>query len=172
MNSLHLETAKKHGVSIAIVVVCLFILLCGNDLPAEMMDWANTSMGRVVMIFAVGATFATAHPIAGVLAIIVFWNLSLSAPVSMQQKPSKTVHFEPEQQEPQQADTNAQTESAMDMPLYNNTDAAVSADINGTLEEEVIVNMAPLKQSMNGPSIGAYVPVLDTSITATEIGEA
>ena len=59
---------------------------------------------------------------------------------------------------------------ADDMPQYNNIDQVVSGDIGGTLEEEVISNMAPLK-TVGTPSTQTYVPVLDTSITASNVGD-
>jgi hypothetical protein len=58
---------------------------------------------------------------------------------------------------------------ADDLPRYNNADAVVSSDIGGTLEEEVIANMAPIKRTVGGPSTDTYVPVLDTTIASSEL---
>ena len=163
MNSFYLETAKKHGANISIGLVCLVVLVLSDELPLEIKEALQTSLGRVVLVLLIGVTFATAHPFVGALSILAFWRLNNITPY-------KTVQIDTEEElEKQQNEEKVIT--ATDMPLYNEPNAIVSSDIGGTLEEEIIAKMAPKKQNKHA-STGSYVPILDTSITASELGEA
>ena len=160
--NLQMIDTKKHGMSILVSVVFILIILLETSLPREIIDAAKTNVGKVVMALILIAMFSTVHPIAGVLAILAFWKISTS-----ESKTKKNVDF----------DDNAKGSSSVpktgadDIPQYNNADEVVSGDIGGTLEEQVISNMAPLK-TVGSPSTETYVPVLDTSITATNLDEA
>ncbi len=162
MNS-HMVDVKKHGVSLLASAICVLVILFDSSLPREIVDGAQTSVGKVVMALILIAIFAAAHPIVGVLAILAFWKLSVA-----ESRGSKNVRFEEDKSKP----AGVPGAGADDIPQYNNADAVVSGDIGGTLEEEVISNMAPLKKSVGAPSTETYVPVLDTSITASNVGEA
>jgi hypothetical protein len=153
---------KKHGVSILASAICVLVILFDTSLPSDIVDGAKTSAGKVVMALILIAIFASVHPIAGVLAILAFWKLSVA-----ESHGSKNVRFEDDKSKT----AGVPGVGANDMPQYNNADAVVSGDIGGTLEEEVISNMAPLKRSVGAPSTETYVPVLDTSITASNVGE-
>jgi len=159
--NLQMVDTKKHGVSILVSIVFIFVILFETSLPREIIDATQTSIGKVVMALILIAMFASVHPIAGVLAILAFWKISVD-----DSHATKNVRF----------DDNANSYTvpktgADDIPQYNNTNEVVSGDIGGTLEEEVISNMAPLK-TVGTPSTETYVPVLDTSITASNVDEA
>lgn len=158
----HMVDVKKHGVSILASAICVLVILFDSSLPREIVDGAQTNVGKVVMALILISMFAAAHPIAGVLAILAFWKLSVA-----ESHGSKNVRFEDDKSNT----TGVPGTGAADTPQYNNADAVVSGDIGGTLEEEVISNMAPLKTSAGAPSTETYVPVLDTSITASNVGE-
>ena len=170
MNPIHMVTAKKHGVSIAIGILSVLLMLFDTSLPREITDGVSSITGKVFMALLLVGVFSSAHPIAGVLAILALWKLSMNGSSDN----SKTVRFEEQPYDEQpydehQATTTGPQSGADDIPRYNNAGANVSADIGGTLEEEVVAKMAPVKPSVAGPSTEAYVPVLDTSITASEV---
>lgn len=165
MNPIHMVTAKKHGVSIAIGILSVLLMLFDTSLPREITDGVSSITGKVFMALLLVGVFSSAHPIAGVLAILALWKLSMNGSSDN----SKTVRFEEQPYDEQQATTTGPQAGADDIPRYNNAGANVSADIGGTLEEEVVAKMAPVKPSVAGPSTEAYVPVLDTSITASEV---
>jgi hypothetical protein len=158
-------TAKKHGVSIAIGILSVLLLLFDTSLPREITDGADSITGKVFMALLLVGVFYSAHPIAGVLAILALWKLSMNGSSDV----SNTVLFEEQPSDEQRPNTNKPSTGADDIPRYNNAGANVSADIGGTLEEEVVANMAPVKKSVAGPPTETYVPVLDTSITASEV---
>ena len=158
----HMVDVKKHGVTILASAICVLVILFDSSLPREFIDGAQSSVGKVIMALILIAVFASIHPIVGVLAILAFWKLSVA-----ESHGRKNVRFEDEQP----TTVGVPGKGADDMPQYNNADAVVSGDIGGTLEEEVISNMAPLKTSVGAPSTETYVPVLDTSITASNVGE-
>jgi hypothetical protein len=160
--NLQMVDPTKHGVSILVSAIFVIVILFETSLPRELIDAAQTNIGKVVMALILITMFASVHPIAGVLAILAFWKISVNKSHSR-----KNVQF----------DDNVTTSSTVpktgadDIPQYNNANDVVSGDIGGTLEEEVISNMAPLK-TVGTPSTQTYVPVLDTSITATSLDEA
>jgi hypothetical protein len=158
----HMVDVKKHGVSILASAICVLVILFDSSLPREVVDGAQTNVGKVVMALTLIAIFASVHPIVGVLAILAFWKLSVA-----ESHGSKNVRFEDDKSQA----AGVPGTGADDMPQYNNADAVVSGDIGGTLEEEIISSMAPLKKSVGAPSTETYVPVLDTSITASNVGD-
>ena len=160
--NLQMIDTKKHGMSILVSVVFILIILLETSLPREIIDVAKTSVGKVIMALILIAMFSTVHPIAGVLAILAFWKISVS-----ETQPQKNVQFD----DNVTGSSSVPKTGADDIPQYNNADEVVSGDIGGTLEEQVISNMAPLK-TVGSPSTETYVPVLDTSITATNLDEA
>lgn len=157
----HMVDVKKHGVIILASAICVLVILFDSSLPSEIIDGVQTNVGKVVMALILIAIFASVHPIVGVLAILAFWKLSVA-----ESHGSKNVRFEDDKT----TTAGVPGAGAEDTPRYNNADAVVSGDIGGTLEEEVISNMAPLKKSVGAPSTETYVPVLDTSITASDVG--
>jgi len=154
---------NKHGMTLIASVICVLVILFDTSLPREIIDGAKSNIGKVFMALILIAMFATTHPIAGVLAIIAFWKLSVSESYY-----SKSVSFK----EPEQASAPAPSTGADDIPKYNNANAVVSGDIGGSLEEEMVAKMAPPKKSSGETSTETYVPVLDTSITATSLESA
>ena len=153
---------KKHGMSILVGVIFIVIILLETSLPREIIDAAKTNVGKVVMALILIAMFSSFHPIAGVLAILAFWKISTSETTS-----KKIIHFDDDST----GSSTVPKTGADDIPQYNDAGDVVSGDIGGTLEEEVISKMAPLK-TVDAKSTETYVPVLDTSITATNLDEA
>lgn len=152
---------KKHGVSILVSAIFVFVILFETSFPDDIIDIAQSNIGKVGMALILIATFASIHPIAGVLAILAFWKISID-----DSRSKKNVRFD----DKVSSSISVPKTGADDMPQYNNIDQVVSGDIGGTLEEEVISNMAPLK-TVGTPSTQTYVPVLDTSITASNVGD-
>ena len=160
--NLQMVDTKKHGVSILVSAIFVFVILFETSFPDDIIDIAQSNIGKGAMALILIATFASIHPIAGVLAILAFWKISAD-----DSRSKKNVRFD----DNVSSSISVPKTGADDMPQYNNTDEVVSGDIGGTLEEEVISNMAPLK-TVGSPSTQTYVPVLDTSITASNVGEA
>ena len=110
---------KKHGMSILVSIMFILIILLETSLPREIIDVAQTSVGKVVMALILIAMFSTVHPIAGVLAILAFWKISTS-----ESQTKKTVQF----------DDNAKSSSGVpktgadDIPQYNDAGDVVSGD--------------------------------------------
>ena len=158
---LQMVDTKKHGVSILVSAIFVFVILFETSFPDDIIDIAQSNIGKVGMALILIATFASIHPIAGVLAILAFWKISID-----DSRSKKNVRFD----DKVSSSISVHKTGADDMPQYNNIDQVVSGDIGGTLEEEVISNMAPLK-TVGTPSTQTYVPVLDTSITASNVGD-
>jgi len=158
---LQMVDTKKHGVSILVSAIFVFVILFETSFPDDIIDIAQSNIGKVGMALILIATFASIHPIAGVLAILAFWKISID-----DSRSKKNVRFD----DKVSSSISVPKTGADDMPQYNNIDQVVSGDIGGTLEEEVISNMAPLK-TVGTPSTQTYVPVLDTSITASNVGD-
>lgn len=159
--NLQMVDTKKHGVSILVSAIFVFVILFETSFPDDIIDIAQSNIGKVGMALILIATFASIHPIAGVLAILAFWKISID-----DSRSKKNVRFD----DKVSSSISVPKTGADDMPQYNNIDQVVSGDIGGTLEEEVISNMAPLK-TVGTPSTQTYVPVLDTSITASNVGD-
>ena len=158
---LQMVDTKKHGVSILVSAIFVFVILFETSFPDDIIDIAQSNIGKVGMALILIATYASIHPIAGVLAILAFWKISID-----DSRSKKNVRFD----DKVSSSISVPKTGADDMPQYNNIDQVVSGDIGGTLEEEVISNMAPLK-TVGTPSTQTYVPVLDTSITASNVGD-
>lgn len=154
---------KKHGLTFIASSICVLLILFDTSLPREILDAAKTDVGKLFMAIILIGMFSTTHPIAGVLAIIAFWKLSI-----IETQGSKTVRFN----EDKRPASTVPKRGADDMVQYNNTNEVVSGDVGGTLEEEMVTKMAPLKKASGGSSTETYVPVLDTSINATSIDSA
>jgi len=157
---LQMVDTKKHGLSILVSTLFVLVILFESSLSRDVIDAAQSNMGKVAMALILIAIFASIHPITGVLAILAFWKISVD------DSHVKNVRFEDDNSKT----TGVPSTGADDMLQYNNTDAVVSGDIGGTLEEEVISKMAPLK-SVGEPSTETYAPVLDTSINSSNVGE-
>ena len=99
---------KKHGMTLVASVICVLVILFDTSLPREIIDGAKTNIGKVFMALILIALFATTHPIAGVLAIIAFWKLSVS------ESYNKSVSFK----EPEKASASTPSEGVDDMPAH------------------------------------------------------
>lgn len=156
-----LVNMENHAIDIVLGAVCIIFLLVDTKLPQDIVYGLKSSLGKVIIGLILISIFYAAHPIVGVLSILVFWKLSESG-IDMVEHVEKDII-------PQGKEYARTAQGPEEKLQYNNSNEVVSSDIDGTLEEEVVSKMAPLKPCESGPSPENYSPVLDTSIPSSNL---